>query len=373
MNTITSQPSASVEDLTALGRTNGPLPEVMTAVVLTRHGGPDALEVRQNVPTPRLAAHEVLVAVAAAGMNNTDVWSRQGSYGTAGDPGAVGGWRGIPLSFPRIQGGDIAGRIVGVGTAVTTTWLGRRVLVDSALYDTAADDAIGLLGSEADGGFAQFAAVNAHRLHGVDDSPLSDEELAALPIAYGTAVGMLERSGLAAGERILVTGASGGVGVALVQLARARGCTVVAVTTEDKREQVLRAGASRVLSRKAVPSQELDESVDVVADVVGGSAFGGLVDVLGEGGRLVVAGAIAGPTIELDLRRLYLHSRRIVGSAMWTPAHFAKLAKDANVGAFTPVLAARYPLEEIAKAQSEFDRKQFVGKFVLTIPRFGDR
>jgi len=100
--------------------------------------------------------------------------------------------------------------------------------------------------------------------------------------------------------------------------------------------------------------------------------FGGLVDVLGEG-RLVVAGAIAGPTIELDLRRLYLHSRRIVGSAMWTPAHFAKLAKDANAGAFTPVLAARYPLEEIAKAQSEFDRKQFVGKFVLTIPRFGDR
>jgi len=313
VNTITSQPSASVEDLTALGRTSGPLPEVMTAVVLTRHGGPDALEVRQNVPTPRLAAHEVLVAVAAAGMNNTDVWSRQGSYGTAGDPGAVGGWRGIPLSFPRIQGGDIAGRVVGVGTAVATTWLGRRVLVDSALY--AADDAnaIGLLGSEADGGFAQFAAVNAHRLHGVDDSPLSDEELAALPIAYGTAVGMLERSGLAAGERILVTGASGGVGVALVQLARARGCTVVAVTTEteDKREQVLRAGASRVLSRKAVPSQELDESVDVVADV--------------------------------------------------------------NAGAFTPVLAARYPLEEIAKAQSEFDRKQFVGKFVLTIPRFGDR
>ncbi|RRO13229.1 Zn-dependent oxidoreductase [Saccharopolyspora rhizosphaerae] len=342
----------------------------MVAVVLTRHGGPDALEVRTDVPTPALAEHEVLVAVAAAGMNNTDVWSREGSYGTAGDPDSVGGWRGMPLHFPRIQGGDIVGTVVAVGRGVEDSRLGQRVLVDSALYDGPGPhaNAVGLLGSERDGGFAQFVAVEAQHAHDMTTSPLTDQQLAALPIAYGTAVGMLERAELAPGERILITGASGGVGMALVQLAAARGCHTVAITTEAKREQLLAAGASQVLLRDSVPSRELDAPVDVVADVVGGSGFPDLIDALAEGGRLVTAGAIAGPRIEIDVRRLYLHSRRLIGSAMWTPSHFDRLVQDAREGTFTPVIAESFPLTEIAAAQREFEKKQFVGKFVLTAP-----
>ncbi|WP_460441687.1 zinc-binding dehydrogenase [Amycolatopsis stemonae] len=343
------------------------VPDRMTAVVLARHGGPEALEVVTDFPVPAPGDGDVLVAVAAAGMNNTDVWSREGSYGTAGDPGAVGGWRGVPLTFPRIQGGDIAGTIVAVGRDVDETRLGQRVLVDSALYDGEGPgaNAIGLLGSERDGGFARFAVVEARRAHDVTASPLSDLELAVLPIAYGTAVGMLERAGLVAGERILVTGASGGVGLALVQLAAARGCSVVAVSTEDKRDRLLAAGASQVLPRGTVPSRELGEPVDVVADVVGGSGFPGLVDALAEGGRLVTAGAIAGPEVELDIRRLYLHSRRLIGSAMWTPAQFEQLVTHARRGDFKPVIARRFALEDIAAAQREFEQKTFVGKFVL--------
>lgn len=345
------------------------VPDRMAAVVLTRHGGPEALEVRSDVPTPAIAADEVLVAVAAAGMNNTDVWSREGSYGTSGDAEAVGGWRGVPLTFPRVQGGDIAGTIVRVGERVDASRLGERVLVDGALYDGAGDDAnaVGLLGSERDGGFAQFVAVAADRAHQVGTSPLSDVELAALPIAYGTAIGMLERVGLSPGERVLVTGASGGVGLALVQLARARGCEVVAVTTAAKREQVEAAGAHRVLLRDSDPVAALDAPVHVVADVVGGPDLPGWIDSLTEGGRLVTAGAIAGPIVELDIRRLYLHSRRIIGSAMWTPAHFAQLVAEARKGTFRPVIAGTFPLAEIGAAQEAFARKHFVGKFVLTV------
>jgi len=367
---MTETPAAPVSDLNKLGRTTFDVPERMTAVVLTRHGGPEALEVSDDFPTPAVADHEVLVAVAAAGMNNTDVWSREGSYGTAGDPEAVGGWRGVPLDFPRIQGGDIAGTIVGVGRGVEESRLGQRVVVDCALYDGPGPDAnaVGLLGSERDGGFAQFVAVEAGRAHDMGASPLSDQQLAALPIAYGTAVGMLERAQLARGERILITGASGGVGLALVQLAAARGCSVAAVTTEGKRDQVVCAGAAQVLLRHSVPSRDLEAPVDVVADVVGGPGFPDLVDALAEGGRLVTAGAIAGPQIEIDVRRLYLHSRRLIGSAMWTPTHFQELVHNARNGTFEPVIARTFQLNEIATAQEEFGRKQFVGKFVLDVP-----
>lgn len=359
-----------VGELSKERRTTFAVPEQMTAVVLTRHGGPDALEVRHDVPTPAIGDTEVLVGVSAAAMNNTDVWSREGTYGTAGDPRAVGGWRGAPLEFPRVQGGDIAGTIVAVGHGVDLSRLGERVMVDCALYDAADDaaNAVGLLGSERDGGFAQFVAVEEQRAHEMAASPLSDQELAALPIAYGTAVGMLERADLRRGERILITGASGGVGVALVQLAAARGCFVAAISSEDKRDRVMAAGASQVLLRDSVPADELAEPVDVVADVVGGPTFPLLLDALSEGGRLVIAGAIAGPLIEIDVRRLYLHSRRLIGSAMWTPGHFAALVEDARKGSFRPVVADVFPLEEIGMAQREFARKLFVGKFILNVP-----
>lgn len=193
--------------------------------------------------------------VGAAAVNNTDVWTREGAYGLPGHPEAQAGWRGA-VDFPRVQGGDIAGVISETGEDMPDAWAGRRVLVDPAFYADAGADAVpvGLLGSEADGGFASYVAVDAARIHDMSASPLSVQELAALPVAYGTAMGMLERSHIGSGETALVTGASGGVGLALVQLAAARGARVAALTSASKAAALLRpAGSHRTRCRHGVP------------------------------------------------------------------------------------------------------------------------
>lgn len=344
----------------------------MTAAVLTGHGGPEVLEVHDDVAVSDPAPGQVLVQVTAAGVNNTDMWTREGAYGNAADPMAVTGWRGVPLVFPRIQGGDIAGYVVEVGQGVDAGRVGQRVVVDPALYDRDDDQAnpVGLVGSERDGGFAEFVVVDAAQAHAVDESPLSDEQLACLPIAYGTAMGMLERVALASDERVLVTGASGGVGLALVELAAARGATVIALTSEGKQPAVHEAGATETVLRSdpdlaAAIQRAAGGPVDAIADVVGGEVFATAFPLLREGGRLVIAGAVAGAVVNFDLRALYLHQRRLIGSSMHTPAHFRQLVGLARRGAVSPHIADTYPLTAIHQAQSDFANKRYVGKLVL--------
>lgn len=347
----------------------------MVAAVLVAHGGPDRLELRDDVPVPRPAAGQVRVAVAAAGVNNTDLWTREGAYGAPDDPHAIAGWQGVPISFPRIQGGDAVGRVVELGAGVPDALLGRRVLVDpiiSGSGDDADDRPIdGVLGSEADGAFAEHLCVPADRVHDMTASPLSDTQLACLPIAYGTATGMLERAGVTSGERVLVTGASGGVGIALVQLAAARGAEVVALTNGRSAELVRQAGAVGIIRRDGPP---LDEQLAaagpfaVIADVVGGPSFGALLGALRTDGRLVTCGAVAGPVVRIDLRVLYLQRRTLLGSTMHTPAQFRRLADDARAGVLDPPVAATYPLTEIHRAQRELVSGGHVGKLVL-VPR----
>jgi NADPH:quinone reductase-like Zn-dependent oxidoreductase len=348
------------------------IPQTMQAAVLTRFGGPEALEVR-SVPVPRPARGEVLVRVRAAAINNTDLWTRRGAYGLPGDPQALAGWRG-PVEFPRIQGGDIAGVVAAIGDGAPRQLLGRRVVVDPAIYDRDDEDAnpVGLLGSEADGGFASFVVARADRVFDMDASPLSDEELACLPVAYGTATGMLERGGITSGDTVLVTGASGGVGLAAVQLAAARGATVVAVTASGKEEPVREAGASAVVLRDtdtarvaAAAAKAAPDGVDAVVDVVGGPLMPALLAHVRDGGRWVIAGAIGGAEVPFDLRRLYLHNISLIGSSMHTPAHFARLAADAAAGRVRPRVAASYALGQIAAAQETFARSAHVGKIVL--------
>lgn len=348
------------------------VPETMQAAVLTGFGGPEVLEVRAE-PVPRPGASEVLVRVGAAALNNTDIWTRRGAYGLPGDPDALAGWRG-PVDFPRIQGGDIAGEVVAVGDGVDPARVGRRVLVDPAFYDGPGPDAspVGLLGSEADGGFAQYALVADGRAHDVTDSPLSDEELAALPVAYGTAAGMLARGGIGEGETVFVTGASGGVGLAAVQLATARGARVVALTAPAKEQAVREAGAAAVVHRgpdasvvAAAVRETAGGPLDAVVDVVGGALLPALLEHVRDGGRWVVAGAIAGARVDLDLRRLYLHNVSLVGSSMHTPAHFDELVADARAGRVRPLVTATHPLAAIHVAQEEFAAAERVGKIVV--------
>lgn len=345
----------------------------MTAAVLCRHGGPEALEIRTDWPRPRVGPGQVLVRVGAAAVNNTDVWTREGAYGLPGRPDAKAGWRGA-VEFPRIQGGDIAGVVSETAGDVSGAWAGRRVLVDPAFYADEGMDAgpVGLLGSEADGGFASCVAVDADRVHDMSGSPLSDEELAALPVAYGTAMGMLERARVTSGETVLVTGASGGVGLGLVQLAAARGARVLALTSASKAAPLEEAGAAASLSRDAEPAELharlaslAPDGLDAVADVAGGPWLDRLLPALRDGGRWVVAGAVAGPVVTFDLRRLYLHNVSLIGSSMHTRAHFAVLADLARTGDVRPRIAGSFPLEELHAAQEEFRRGAHVGKITV--------
>ena len=208
----------------------------MNAVFLTGHGGFDRLQVRDDVPVPQPAAGEVLVQVAASGINNTDINTRTAWYSksvtTATQEGGSqgfddaddrdGSWTGVALEFPRIQGADVCGRIVSVGAGVAPSRLGERVIVRSIFQpERAADYTCWTFGSECDGGFAQFAtAASRHALKVKCD--WSDTDLASIPCAYSTAENMLHRARVGA-EHVLITGASGGVGSAAVQLAKRRG------------------------------------------------------------------------------------------------------------------------------------------------------
>lgn len=335
----------------------------MTAAVTVAHGGPECIEIRHDWPRPVVDTGQALVRVKAAAVNNTDIWTRMGAYGTAEDHDAIVGWKGVPLDFPRVQGIDVAGDVVEVGSDADEAWLGRQVIVDpAARYDGLhpAD----IIGSEVDGGFAEYHRCSVSQLHDVTSSPLSPAQLACLPTAYGTALGMLNRAECAAGERVIVTGASGGVGMAAVQLLIDRNCSVVARTSESKRHVIADLGVAEISVRGVDDIAALD-TADAVVDVVGGDEFGQLVDRLRDGGRLVTAGAIAGPVVPFDIRRLYLRHRRIIGSTMHTPSDFAELASIAIHGGIAPMVAETFPLAEIVAAQARFERKDFVGKLVL--------
>ncbi len=344
----------------------------MRAVLLTGHGGPERLDYREDVAEPEPGAGEVLIEVGAAAINNTDIWTREGAYGSADDAAAVSGWRREPMAFPRIQGADVAGRIVAVGAGVPETRIGERVIVNPVLYSELGDGLVGMgyLGSERDGGFAEFVAVPAANALAIE-SDLGDAELASFPTAYLTAEGMLDRARVAAGETLLVTGASGGVGSALVQLARARDARVVALAGRGKEARLRDLGAELVLTRQAGdPPAQLGAAlgrvaVDVVADVVAGPLFPALLNALKPKGRYVTCGAIAGPLVSLDLRTLYLRHLELIGSTLGTRDQFARLVALIAAGRVVPLVAATYPLSEIAAAQAAFKEKAFFGKLVL--------
>ncbi|MBS7663730.1 alcohol dehydrogenase family protein [Pseudomonas lalucatii] len=357
----------------------------MAGVQLVGHGGLDQLHYRQDLPVPRPAAGEVLIRVGAAALNNTDVNTRIGWYskavtgdtnsgaaaGFAATVDADAGWAGAPLQLPRIQGADCCGEIVAVGAGVEPTRIGERVLVRTMQQAPGPGAAFGCitLGSECDGGFAQYCAVRADESFAVNCA-LSDVELASFPCAYSTAENMLERAGLKAGERVLITGASGGVGSAAVQLAKRRGACVIAVCGRDKMDEVARLGADRVIPRGADLVAELGrDSVALVVDLVAGAQWPELLELLQRGGRYAVAGAIAGPLVELDVRTLYLKDLSFFGCTYQPRAVFENLVRYIERGEISPVVARSYPLAEIVQAQQDFMAKKFVGKLVLVPPR----
>lgn len=361
------------------------IPATMSGVVLTGHGGFEKLEFRSDLPVPQIGKGEVLIRVAASAINNTDINTRIGWYSkgvrTGTEEGGSTGfsssddddasWTGEALVFPRIQGADCCGHIVAVGDGVDTARIRERVIVRNLLrtYVDFRPYECWTFGSECDGGFAQYAKAPSRETFRVD-CDWSDAELASIPCAYSTAEGLVHRAGVKAGEIVLVTGASGGVGSAAVQLARRRGANVIAIAGTAKADQVLALGASRVVPRgKSLVAALGKDSVDVVIDIAAGPGFPELPEVLKRGGRYAIAGAIAGPIVELDVRNLYLKDLTFYGCTFYDDVVFENLVSYIERGEIRPFVGATYPLEHIVEAQKEFLSKKTGGKIVLLVPQ----
>ena len=357
------------------------LPDTMNAMVLIGHGDLDQLVWHSDFPRPDPAPDEVLVKVGACGLNNTDVNTRTGWYSKAVVEATTGGtydkvddqdpsWGGAPLAFPRIQGADLCGRIVAVGRDVNPDRIGQRVISDN--WIRAADDLenlnkTGYLGSERNGGFAEYCALPARNALAVQ-STLTDAELATFSCSYSTAEGMLDRAKVDAQDTVLVPGASGGVGGALVQLAKRRGARVIAMASAEKQAAVAKLGPELVVSRAPDDLRAAlgAYKVSVVADITGGAQFAAFLDVLERGGRYTCSGAIAGPVVDLDLRTLYLKDLTFTGSTVIGAHIMPNVIRYIEDGAIAPVLAATYDLQDLHAAQTAFIEKTHTGNIVVT-------
>ena len=343
------------------------IPEKMRAIKLIGHGGPDMLRLTREWPTPNPGTGEVLVNIAAAGVNNTDINTRIGWYSKGDGDLEDASWGGQALQFPRVQGADICGTVVDVGAGTDPDLIGKRILVEPCLREANGEilSSPWYIGSECDGGFADFVTVAARHAYPIT-SELSAAELATFPCSYSTAENMLTRAQVSEDDTVLITGASGGVGSAAIQLAKARGAHVVAVAGASKQESVLDIGADLSLVRGDSLEATLGkDAVDVVIDLVGGKDWPELPTVLRPFGRYAVSGAIAGPLVELDLRTLYLKDQRFLGCTVLDDGVFARLVSLIEQDAIKPLLARSFPLEAIAEAQAFFLEKQFTGKLVL--------
>lgn len=343
--------------------------ETMNGVVLTGHGGPEHLVWRDDLPVPVPGPGDVLVRVGAAGVNNTDINTRLGWYSKGAADADDAGWTGEPLSFPRIQGIDVCGRIVAVGKGVNPGRLDERVLVEPCIWEADGEQLPRpwFLGSECDGGFAEYTRVAARHAYPIN-SEFSDIELASFPCSYSTAENMLTRANVQPDDIVLVTGASGGVGSAAVQLATARGARVIAITSASKRDQLIALGADTTIERETDLVDALGtDSVDVIVDLVAGPSWPSLLAVLRPGGRYAVSGAIAGPIVELDVRTLYLKDLSFFGCTVLEPDVFGRLVAAIEDGSIRPLVAQTFELRAIAEAQAAFQTKAHVGKIVLDV------
>lgn len=358
-----------------------PIPgkQTMKAIVTAGNGGYEKLECRE-VRVPELKTGEVLLEVLAAGVNNTEINTRVGWYSSSVTSAteniseeqqvlaatkADGGWN-ETTPFPFIQGTDCCGRVMEVASDDDQYLIGQRVLVRSCMRKYGFHSIENIwMGSDFDGAFAQYVKVPASEVF-VINSTWSDAELGTIPCSYGTAENMIHRADVKPGDEILVTGASGGVGSAVVQLAKRRGAIVTAVVSETKADQVRQIGADKIIFRGVDLVSSLgEESFDVIVDNVAGESFGDLLKLLKRQGRYVSSGAIGGPLVSFDMRTFYLKDLTLIGCTGWDEEVFPNLISYIERDEIKPLVAKVFPLEKIAEVQKEFLKKSHVGNFVL--------
>ena len=361
------------------------IPSSMKAMVLKGHGGIDQL-MYQDVPVPQPREGEVLVQVTATAKNNTDRKAREGLYPTKKGEMTSFQMGGKPtLTFPRIQGADIVGRIVAVGTGVSEQRIGERGLLDFNIYADNRTD-INLTpdyyGHGADGGYAEYVALPSDQFHHIPNPDLADAELASMGMcSYQTAYHMLTSANIQAGERVLVTGASGGVGTALIQLCRIIGAIPYALSQKDKADPLLELGAEAVLDRTdmdsfvdRVKAETGGKPLDAVMDLVGGDMTDRFIDAMifdmnarSTYPRLSIAGASGGNISEILWTRIYLYQVQIFGVSHGTREEAEHLMRWIRSGDLKPVLHGAFRLSELHRAEEYFVNRgsNYLGKIVI--------
>lgn len=334
----------------------------MRAVLTTAHGDRSCLVYREDYPDPVPGDDEVVVRVAATALNYHDIFTRRGMPG-------------IRIPLPVVVGSDLAGDVVLVGPGVTEWRPGDRVLVDPVYRE---GGRFGMIGEVADGGRAEFCRVRASQLIRVPEG-VSLQQAAALPLAYGTAYRMLvERGRLGAGEKLLVLGASGGVGVACVQLGRLVGAEVIACAGSPGKLERLRAlGADHLIDyhvenlaaavreRFGKPRVTGGGGVDVAVNFTGGDSWLDTQKCVTLGGRILTCGATAGFQLTTDARYLWTFEHTIVGSNGWSPDDLRSLLRMIEAGRLDPVIDRILPLREAAEAERLLEDREVVGKVLL--------
>jgi NADPH:quinone reductase-like Zn-dependent oxidoreductase len=358
---------------------------VMRAALFSEFGGADVLRVVADAPVPEPAPGWVRLRVGAAALNHLDVWVRRGLP--------------IDITMPHIGGSDIAGTVdalgegvEGLGVAgvaggagvagVAGVSVGARVVVDPSVscgtceWCLRGDEPLCLtfkiIGEHLQGGFAEYVTVPARNLFVIPDA-FSFEIAAAAPLPFLTAWrALVGRAALQSGESVLITGASGGVSTAAIQIAKFLGARVHAVTSSRWVDRVRALGADVVYNRddgdwsKALLSETSKRGVDVIIDSVGAAAWPQNLRALARGGRLVVYGGTAGPKVEIDVRALFWKQTSIMGSTMSSHAEFNAAMRHVFDGTLRPVVDSVLPLERVREAHERLEAGDVFGKVVLT-------
>jgi alcohol dehydrogenase len=284
---------------------------------------------------------------------------------------------GVKIKLPVIVGSDIAGTVDALGPGVESRWLGKRVLVDPVMRS---GDRVGMLGETVDGGRAEFVAVPEPMLLEIPPQ-VSFEQASALPLAYGTAYRMMiTRGGVKAGERVMVLGASGGVGVACVQLGRMVGAEVLAFTSSRlKSERLIALGAAHVGNYVERPFFETVKEiygkpringtggVDVAVNFTGGDTLPATQKSVKLNGRILCCGATAGFNLSLDARYWWTYEHTMIGSDGWLKEDLGTLLALVAGGQLAPVIDKVLPLEETAEGERLLEEREVVGKVLLKL------
>ena len=336
----------------------------MKALVLREHGGMEKLALEADFPDPAPGPGDVLLKVKAASLNYHDVFTRRGMPG-------------IKVPLPAIMGLDVAGEILALGPGVEGWRPGERVLVDPINRVEG-----GLMGETVHGGLAELCRARAHQLIRIPEG-VSYVDAAALPCAYGTARRMMVANGqVSAGEKVLILGASGGVGVCCVQLAKLVGAVVIACAgTDAKAARLKELGADHTINyverdfvkevqalygKPARRGAGSGNGVDVVVNYTGGETWTRSFRVLRVGGRVLTCGATAGYDPPEDIRFIWTFELEIKGSNGWAREDVTALLGLVNEGWLKVVVDATFALEDAREALRRIEEREVFGKLVVT-------